>query len=218
MTSAQVSTKLSHQPGQMGPITAAHPPWPLSQMIAYFKVRYSGTSPPYSFSYAVAGYFNQTLNIFLPRLLPSSTNPLGPPDTPIATYGPSNLDFDLGYACYVVFHLDPTQTWQYRYSADGIETNDTTPNEYLNLIHMDDQGGPIPGSGTVPNPSVPAPVPPVHVAYFAAKKGSAKGTLMPPSSALPDCFNLYVNIPSFGDCEIDPDIKNTGRPPGSSTL
>jgi hypothetical protein len=184
-------------------------PW-RPQMIAYLKVLQSGASPNFVYSYDanLSGYYNQGLNGFLQTIL------AGPPVNRFKQINfLGGLNFELGYSSYVIFQLDPdpSLTWQYRYDADGIGTTDKTVNEYVNLIHLDDNGNPFPGGNDLTvDPNAQAPATKVHIAYFMAKSGSANGTTMPPAF---DGFNLYINRPVTGDDVIDPDIKNTGRPP-----
>lgn len=185
------------------------------QTIAYFKVLYNGSSSPtYSYDTSISGYYD----VPVPGGIDTFTDDLrhnGHPTSggyrAIVPTGPNGLDFelDLSLHCYVLFHLDGGPVWQYRFNADGIEMDDTTPNEYINLVHVDQHGHKRYGTSIVPNPGITTPPdPPYRIAYFSAFSPSAKGTHVP--DPLTDGFNLWVYKGGI-NIKIDPAIKNDGH-------
>jgi hypothetical protein len=204
--------RIRHSIADARAIEDATPPW-MPDKILYLKVRNvpSPNGYPYSYDMNVSGYYELTggLNAFVNSI---RSNP--PNQAHLALNGVDGLDFTLEYSSYIVFQLDPLVNWRFVHNQDGIATDDPIPAEFVNLWEVRDNGDYIDNRGIIPLPNVPLPSPPMqcHIAYFAAKSPSYRGTLSPYE---PDSFNLYVDYPKANGTPqvvvIDPEIKNTGH-------
>jgi hypothetical protein len=162
---------------------------------------YTSNSGYYSLPFGIQSFVNSLLS--------------GPPGSPSIALSTESLDFELDYPSYLVFQLGPAGgpgNWQFRGGADAVSTDDTTPNEYFNLVHVQDNGTTYGEIGLNPPANAQPPSPPCHIAYFSAISPSARGSQTPPVA---DNFNLYIDITepdgSLLSLIIDPCIRNLGH-------
>ena len=113
-------------------------------------------------------------------------------------------DLTVSKPCYVVVELDEALGWNFLPGSPAIKTRDDHAADYCALMHVDTSGGVTPGQAPLS--------PPCRVIYFAAVDPK------PAQDHVDDPFNFYVQIDQAPGQPVtvivDPDIKNTGRPPG----
>jgi hypothetical protein len=118
----------------------------------------------------------------------------------------------IDYPCYIVYHVAKNGFAQFRKEMDAASTDDAdTAPEYVNLVHVLDDGTTIPGSNLQPNVPSNTSSSPCHILYFqTAACPSTQG-----QDLQPDGFNLYVYVKQANNAykagAIDPDIKNIGH-------
>ncbi|HEX4860783.1 MAG TPA: hypothetical protein VFV07_06065, partial [Rhizomicrobium sp.] len=194
--------------------------YPIKQMTAssvptkalYLKVVYTldaNGNPVLDHYGAKSGTFNlgtTTISGFTDMI---RNGTLGNPDVPLLS---GSMLPDILDPCYVVYALNQKGAAEFRRDMDGAQTSDATYYDYYNLTHVQDDGATYPGNNLMPI-TPPTDTSPCHIIYFVAISPSTPG-----DDDLTDSFNLNVNVRQPNDTfkagTIDPDIKNTGRPPG----
>lgn len=194
-------------------IAQTAPPLSLPSTVLYLKVIYTilpNGEPNLDHYGAKSGTYDitgHTIMDFVNGLLSGSM--IGTLMSPIATTNPPPTPV-IEYPCYVVYAINKNGLAQFRKELDAASTDDFTANEYVNLVHVQDDGSVFNGHNLTPITTPVSPYP-CHILYFLASVSpSSEG-----QDDLPDAFNLYVNVLQSNNTYragmLDPDIKNTGH-------